>query len=526
MLDWSAGPQINFSYCSLGDVLNVPTTGILYLLGLIIPAWLVQKLILVSMVFAMFYLPLKFFPFVRRNGNEYFASILFVFNPFVYERFLAGQWRVILGYVLLWPFFYFLISYFKKSEKKTILGAVFWLVLNGMFSVHGLAIGLVVGFIAFCVFLFHLMRGKDVKKNYSFAGDFLFGMGIFLVASSYWLVPFFTHDVNTLDDFDKTHQTAFATTGDPFIGVIGNVFTLRGFWGESHSWANSFISPTAMPFLFYLCFFSIATLCFFGARELLRKKKTRLVSKFLLLVFSFSMIFSAGISAYGVCGINQWLFDHVGFWSGFRDTQKWSGVTALIFALLGSVGVGVFTGKFVAKKKLQRFVLFTCLLLPIVFTPFMLGGFHGQLRSVWYPASWHKTNEFLRASEDECKAVFLPWHQYYSLDFNRGFLVANPATRFFDCEIISGHNTELGEIQDIPGDVEGYSEVEQVITSNSTEAGKIFLAIKTLKEHGVKYIIKTDDLEGSDQYLYPFLSSSKIHVAHAESGIVVYEIEK
>ena len=133
----------------------------------------------------------------------------------------------------------------------------------------------------------------------------------------------------------------------------------------------------------------------------------------------------------------------------------------------------------------------------------MLFGFVGQLKAVNYPASWAEVNDVLKQDKD-CRALFLPWHEYYNLKFNNDILTANLSRNYFACDIIQGKNMEIGTIGNQGGNGEEYDVIEKAVTDNNANPDA---TIELLKQKGIKYIIFTADLINEDPYGYPFLGS-------------------
>lgn len=150
----------------------------------------------------------------------------------------------------------------------------------------------------------------------------------------------------------------------------------------------------------------------------------------------------------------------------------------------------------------------------------MLFGLSGQIKTTQYPDSWNEVNNVLREDKN-CKALFLPWHQYFSLRFNEDLLSANPSSVYFDCEILQGKNMELGSIGSQEGNGEGYNILEKVVIDNNTDVDS---TIQFLKENDIKYIIYTNDIAYEDPYLYPFLKSKLINEVININGIYLYFI--
>jgi hypothetical protein len=120
-----------------------------------------------------------------------------------------------------------------------------------------------------------------------------------------------------------------------------------------------------------------------------------------------------------------------------------------------------------------------------------------------------------------CKALFLPWHQYYSLKFNNDILTGNTSPAYFNCEIVAGKNMELGSIESQGGHGEVYDAIERVVTDNAMESA---VAIGYLRDQGVKYIIFTDDVQDEDQFFYPFLASSLLTLIFEDGGLYLYKL--
>jgi hypothetical protein len=338
-----------------------------------------------------------------------------------------------------------------------------------------------------------------------------------VVGSSYWLVPALQGTATPLSTFTAEHTEVFKTAGDTSVGVMGNVLALHGFWGEREPWADRFLIPKDLP-LFGIAFSVLALLIAYGFYAGLKNRETRSLSIFALLVAAAAVIFSVGVGDGPLRNINLWLFEHVSFWKGFRDTQKWTSILALVYALYAGYGAALLLGT--CKQRFRLLTLAILLAIPVIMTPMILFGFAGQLQTVHYPESWAQVDGVLKKQED-CKVLFLPWHQYYTLAFNDDHLVANTASVYFDCEVVSGKNMELGSIDSQGGFGGTYSDIEKAVTDNQAPADQ---TIQYFKREGFTHIIFTDDLILEDQYIYPFLQSAALNLETHNEGIYLYKI--
>ena len=555
LLDWPAGPLLKFQFSDVTSFINAPSGLILTGLNYFLPSWIIQKLLMFGIFFLAVYLPLKLlgdknFKLFSKTSTKYFLALFLAINPFVYERFIAGQWRVLVGYLTVFPLIYFIIEFHSQGifpDWRQARNIFLTLLVTGFFSVHFLAIDSLI--ILFYIFYrLFLMVEEIIKKQIVITDEkstpnpsqasggrlnwfgkiFLVGI-VFIIASSYWLIPYLKQGDSVLNNFNSAHQRAFATAQNEEWSVLENVIVMHGFWGEDHKWVEQFKLPKNSP-LFMTGFYVLMILVILGLFSFWRDKKYRWLAVWLFLLGVASVIFSAGVRNNLFQDINLWLFDNISFWKGFRDTQKWSGVLVVVYALLASRGIGTISRVVNNKFKYgEQIIVGGGIILILLMTPQMLFGFGRQIKTTWYPPEWTEVSQKLIMDgiekEKSAKILFLPWHQYYSLQFNDNHLSANPANNFFPGQIILGHNTELWGIKSLPGNIENYSLLEKRITSNNPNPEFINETVKIFKDNNIKYIIWTDDLLKSDVYEYPFLRSSDLKKVIEKDDIVLYEME-
>ena len=507
--DMVFGPAHVFpSFSGLNN--SFPLGLLIYGVGFVVPMWVVQKVILVGLFFSLFYLPIRFFPFKIDSWSRYAATTLYAVNPFVYERFLAGQWAVLCAYALLAPFLYFLLELVRlpaqagESRARTAMYLALTMLLVGILSLH---VFVMAAIIAVAVIAFAILR--DVRKALRLVKYTALAGALVGVVSLYWIVPLvFNPQSSPLPIFTEVHWSVFQTSVDPTFGASANVLMLYGFWGESYPWMQGLPSPKDMPPVLIPSLLALSIVIVVGAVMSVRAReaRSRLPAEAsakdgalaLLGIAIAAFVFSLGLAPSIFHDFNQWLFEHVPFWRGFRDTEKWSMWLALAYAYFFAAGASYLVHAICPRLKSAAQCAFV--LLPLVYTFTMLGGFAGQMRAVDYPESWYEVNAIL-AKDKECVALFLPWHQYYWLEFNDHALTANTAPSFFSCDIISSQDAEIGAIGDQGAD-EGYRAVAQVVMDNSPE--NISATLATLRAAGIRYIISTGDLTDLDTFTYPF----------------------
>ncbi len=518
-----------------GLINSLPLHLLFYGLEFLFPMWVIQKILLIGLFFSLFYLPIRFFPFNIDSWARYAAAALFAVNPFVYERFLAGQWAVLFAYALLAPFFYFLLNLLRPSSNAMrchliAISLSLTMLLIGVFTLHIFVMVILIAATAVAVAALRHLLARDSESFFALAKYATLAALLVIIGSLYWVVPYLTTpETAPLTNFTEEHWEAFKTSADPYVGAVGNVLMLYGFWGESYPWMQSLLSPKDFPFVFIPTLLILAATILLGFFVLLKDAMRRrliaadtqdamrchLIALFGVAVAAF--VFSIGLADSILHNFNLWLFENISFWSGFRDTQKWSMFLALVYAYFFAAGAAYLVAR--VRPTWRRGAQAAFILLPFLYTFTMLGGFAGQIQPVDYPKSWYEVNAIL-AEEEDCTAIFLPWHQYYWLAFNNGMLTANTASQFFDCKIISSVDAEIGQVGEQGYADATYQAVSQAVTSNALTSSD---ALSVFRDENVDYIIFTNDLVGLDPFRYPFLSDPSLEAIYETVDNPVYK---
>lgn len=476
----------------------------LYLLGQLFPGWLVQKMVLIGLFTVLpvqayrFLLPKNASPSVR-----VIVALFYTINPFVYTRFLAGQWTILVAHSLL-PTVWQYVQRVGAGERKAALYLAGAMLLTTAFSLH-------FGVIAAFVCLFGLIGSAQVRNKQTWISLGIAVAATF-VGSLYWLVPaWFRTGTSIVEVFDVRHLEAFRTAGQGAKETLLNVLSLYGFWGEREAWADQFLWARDIPLLWISSGLVLLGQTVFGVYLVLRQKSARRLGAAMLGLGVCAFLFASGIGDTPFKGINNWLFSHVSFWQGFRDSQKWSGVLVLVYAFF--LGHALEGSSLRAKRAL---VVITIL----AYTFPQLFGFFHRLKPVHYPEAWYQANAILE-QDPACKALFLPWHLYFQLKFNRGLLTASPARDFFKCEMVTSRQVELGEIgQQGPIDP-AYDAIEGVVTGKDGWNSEQSLEI--LRSAGIKYVVFAKDIQDSDPWKYEFLHQPSLK-SYTWDGLTMYQL--
>jgi hypothetical protein len=408
--------------------------------------------------------------------GAYFAGILYMINPFVYSRFMAGQYLVLLGYALL-PFFVrSLLKFLADPGPRTALRLAAWVVLISIVSLHHIGIMVLAAVIGLVLAMWHYRS----KANYV-ADAFKWGVlgtAIILAASSYWLLPVFTGNSTisqAVASFDQGSAEAFSTQSGA-LGTIGNVIRLQGFWLEDR---GLFVLPQDQVPLWGLVVLLLWALV--GMGIWLGLKKIRFVTLF------FAALAIVGV-VFATTPLAEWLSKLIPLLSGYREPHKFVNLVAVGYAYLGALGVVALIQRLNDKdvtKTVSTVALTFALLLPLAITPTMLWGFSGQLTPRHYPAEWHAMNSRLNADRQDFNVLFLPWHQYMAFGFSER-IIANPAQKFFDKPVVISDDPEYKNAG--PTVPNAYNrEVERTILSEQTRNSEQW--IHNLSSLNIKYVL-------------------------------------
>jgi hypothetical protein len=484
-LDMVFTPNVAFP----SDITNTfPLELLLYLLHFVLPADIVQKIILfVILLFSgvgmhtllrSLNMKEKVSPDLWRLAL-YFGGIFYMINPFTYSRFMAGQWLFLLGYALV-PFFVrSLLKFFTTPSLKTALRLAAWTFAIVTASVHHLAILIIIALLVpLFATIFNYWRKGQVKRYISWSAA---TVGLLAILCSYWLIPAaLGHGEIGSVVTSRSHAdfSAFATNGSGALGSVGEVIRLQGFWADAR---QLYALPQNMVPAWGVLFLIIWVIVAVGASR--AWKASRMLVAFAIACIALGIVLAATPL---IAGLSQ----YVPLISGYREPDKFANLIALGYAMLGTLGVA-FTAQWATDKFRElggQTVIVVCLLLPLTITPAMLWGLGGQLSPRQYPSGWYEMNKKLSSLSGQKRVLFLPWHQYMAFKFS-GRIIATPAEKFFSVPVVASNDPEFGGITPTVPDKEK-SDVKAALARPDTLIG-------ALAKYHLNYILLAKDDDAS-----------------------------
>ncbi len=389
------------------------------------------------------------------------STLFLIVNPWMYDRMLAGHLYLVDGIALL-PL---LLSYLM--EEPTLRTSI----KTGLVFAAMVALSLHFVFIAGLLIVAYAIA-SFVSRQRSRAWSSLTGAGAAVALCVYWIIPAIFNRTTSLQ-LSSAHVEAFRTTTDHRFGLLPNVLGLYGFWRfewpETKNHFPGWILLLAVILLVVLV----------GFFDLLRTPRYRLMAVTVAIASIAGLLLALGDR--GPTGaIFVWLFKHFPGFAAMREAQKFLGLLAFGYATIFGWGVKVLVEQARTHRTMIA-VAVLLLVLPVVYGFRELWGFAGFARPSQVPRSWVEADSIMGAGEG--RVLALPWHQYLSIPFAGGRILANPAGWFFRRDTLISDNPEVPRISSVtPHAV--HRSLDRVLGANNRTR-----FARTVAELGVQYVL-------------------------------------
>jgi hypothetical protein len=378
----------------------------------------------------------------RSTLSRLSAGLLYAVNPFVFDRLYVGHIALLIGYALL-PFA--VASAIESPQRPVSRWAapmLWWAALTALSPHFAWIYGLVL-FGVVCVGF--ATRPWLLRRLLMWFSAVAAG---FALMSTYIFLPYSSTQLST--QVGTTSLAIYRTSGDPHLGLFGNVLGLYGFWRIGPRLPKEVIS--GWPFLL-LAVLLVAAL---GAWTALRKHPNesgespsddRRPLALLLIFVGVAGYFLALGSQGPTGGIFHWAYDHVPFFDIMREPQKFLMLLALAYAVLFGWGTENLSRIDISPRKAGAVAtaLIVGIALPLGYTATIFDGLDGQIAPSVLPASYQQANALM--GEGPGNILYLPWHLYMEYPFTDGRVVSNVAPTSFSRNVISGDNVEAYQVE-------------------------------------------------------------------------------
>lgn len=414
--------------------------------------------------------------------------LLLLINPVLYERMIT-QPGVYAAMVLLWYGLLYLLKTITTSKLSCFARAGLFFGLSVSFSAHMVFFAGLVSFL----YLVFFLKNKKIWLGFCI----LALMTIF--PNLNWLIWGFIGSgsvvTNTIATFNQANIEAFLSNALSPLSLELTNLTLRGFRGERY---RHFILPGDSNPLRWI--FSLLLLISSIAGYVLHFAQHRQKVLYLSLMALFARIFGCGISSSRFWSLNQWIYDHIPFYIGLREPQKWIGL--LLFPR--AIGIILLMSQLLSlldelrpevnTRIKQGIVVVILVLFLIGNTPILLNGFSGQLQLTDYPTTYQDYKvSHLSGDIQKGKILIFPWHSYIRCPWTKR-IISNPMKAYLGGypELITSDNIEVNGLY------------TNSISEQSKDIEK-FLQTKNLsllKQHNISTILMMQECGDFHNYDY------------------------
>lgn len=360
--------------------------------------------------------------FPRRRLATFGATLLFVTNPFMYERIVAGQDFLVVG-VCLVPLLLSLL--WAQRSRRAILATAGLLVAAAALALH---LVLITGLLCSAYLIAH-----SVRRRWDEVRALVFACGLAIVGSLYWIVPAVS-SWERIDQVPVTDLSLFRSTADPQLGLWPNLAGLYGFWRRG--WPLPKDGLTWWP-LFLTATLLVMAVGLSGALRDVERRRRLLP---LLIVGSIGLVLAAGDQGI-VGGAYGWAFQHLPVFRIMREPQKWLALLTLAYAVAFGEGLEQIV-RSVRRRGAQVVATAVVLAIPVAYGSTSFWGSASYVRPSHYPATWAQADA--RMGEGPGLVVGLPWHRYLPLPWTQDRVVSNPMVSAFRRDVVVSGDPEFG----------------------------------------------------------------------------------
>lgn len=438
----------------------VPSDAVVTALSTVLPGELVQKAILLG-VFALGCSGAALLVPAPGLAPRLVAGTFYVWNPYVAERLLMGQWALLLGYAgLPW-----VVAAACSARHRPAGGGRTALAMLPA-AVGGFAAMTVTALAALPVAVAR-SRARAVRVTAA------------VVAFSLpWLVPALLRPGTVTGD--RVGVEAFAARADTPFGTVGSLLSLGGIW-NAHAVPAGYETVAGAVARLVLAVAGIAGFaCLTGFGRPHRPGQADAAFRVGLAVAAAA---GFGIACLGVTEPGRAALARlIGVWGGFavfRDAQQFLAPLALLVA----VGLGLLTAAAQAPGARRPGARWAGVmaLAPLAVLPTLAWGAAGALEAVRYPGDWTAAREAIRRDGEPGDILVLPFESYRRFPWNGGRAVLDPAQRFFAVpgrDVVANDTVRVGAMV-VPSEDERAHAIERVLERSSPD----------LPAQGFRYVV-------------------------------------
>lgn len=455
----------------------VPSDALAAVLGAVLPAAVVQRLLLIG---ALFLLATGAARLLRAQpiAAQVAAATLAVWNPYVAERLVLGQWPMLLALAA----FPWLVWAFHARTGPSWPVAVLALAGTALTPASGV-MGLVLAVVA--------ARRVAVVRVVLVAA----------VLNAPWIASGLRDVAQARTD--PAAVALFELQPEGALGRLGSALTLGGVW-------NTEVVPTSRTLPL-----AVVVAVVLGVVVLAGLRRLWLDDRRLLVTVAVPGAVGLAVALAGWLAPDQVARVVADVPAGglVRDGTRWLALLVPLEAIAFGAGAGVVIGR--VKDEIAVLPLtVVAVLLPVVALPDLAWGVGGRLQPVTYPSSWASARAVVTASPVPGDIVVLPFSAYRRPSWNRDVTVLDPAGRYFDRTTVTNDELEVSG-RTIRGEDRRAASVRRALAGDDVLRG--------LARRGIGIVVVETDAPGAQRSLELVAGARELPVAG--SGLRIFTIE-
>ncbi len=372
----------------------VPSDAVVALLGSVVPGAVVQRFVLVAVFVVGAVGAARLVPSVPLPARLV-AATFYVWNPFVAERLVLGQWPLLVGYAAL-PWLIGAL-WGDRARWGAVTLALAALALTPVGGVLGLVAAWITGW-----------RHGPLRLA-ALTG----------AVNAPWIVAGLLSSAATRSD--PAGAVAFAVQSDGPLGRLWSALSLGGIWNGDVVPATRDLWTTALLVLVGWAVMALGVRFWPSDDRVGRARLAALAAVGL----------AVAVAGWVLPGLVQWWVESVPAGGLVRDGTRFLALLAPFSAVALAHGAARIL-RSIPSHPTRRFVAGLLVFLPLASLPDLAYGVSGRLDPVEYPSAWTEMREEISASDVTGDLLVLPFAPYRAPDFNEGRPVLDPAGRYFD----------------------------------------------------------------------------------------------
>ena len=354
------------------------------------------------------------------------AGVLFVWNPFTYERLLLGQWALLLGTAIV-PWALSAALGWRRGDP----GSGWRMVLAfAALTAASPYTGIIGGTTAAACALWPPRDAPAPKKHRGHRAALL--VGALVVVNLVWVVPTLLHP--PVPDAPRLAAELFRARSDSPLGTVGSLLSFGGLWRPE-------LAPPGRSTLVWVPAFAVvAAAAVFGWRTL-RKRTPVGWRRGLVASAVAGLVLAAAPSLPLLNSLMRLVAEHVPGAGFLRDSQKFVIPWLVLAAVAFGCGVDRVMGRVPARRAALTGVVLA--IVPLALAPTLAFGAWGRLHTTQYPPSWDAVDAVTAADPAPGGVLVLPWHAYYPFPWNPGANVHQPAPLYFSRRAVASGSLEV-----------------------------------------------------------------------------------